>query len=216
MRRSIVDGVIELDDIGESDLLIVFAHRDAQRFAFETVSRSLRWAKLFVRDPSLRGWHNGELPGTGNDIAESATFIRKDVGLDRYERVVTLGSSMGGYAALFGALLGVEGVLAFNPQTLLDRIFPLAQPEHLRIENADLSKVVWNAPSTRFDIVIGDDAVDLCHAAHLTKQPNVRIWTLLGSSHLLSEELNRRGELSMLLRKWFQGDRSTLSNPKRC
>ena len=208
MRTTIVEGVMELADAGKDDLLIVFAHRDAQHFAFETVTAGLPCARLFVRDPSLRGWYNSGLPRVGHTVAEIAAFIQTKVNIQRYRRVVTLGSSMGGYAALlFGALLGVDRVLAFNPQTSLNRVFPISPPPEFAITYPDLASAIGQSQNTRFDLVIGnDDAADLCHAAHLVGQPGVRVWTVLGSSHLLTEELNRRGELAPLLNQWFRND----------
>ena len=36
--------------------------------------------------------------------------------------IITIGGSMGGYAALlFGSLLPVNGIIAFGPQTFIDK-----------------------------------------------------------------------------------------------
>lgn len=213
MRTVVAEGVAELvTHDGNDQLLIIFAHRDAKYFAFEAATEDLPCDRLLVRDPSLRGWYNAGLPGFGATIEEIRDSIRDRVNLQRYRRTATLGSSMGGYAAvLFGALLGVDQVLAFNAQTMLNRIFPLSPPESVTLQCSDLGPAVAATRGTRFDLVIGeDDAADLCHAAHLTALPGVSVWTVPGSSHLLTEELNRCGELKPMLRRWLEGRRMEL------
>ncbi len=189
------------------DLLLVFAHRDAERFAFTRATRDLPCHRLFARDPTGRGWYNRGIPGLGDTVQEVAASLRSVVAEHRCRRVFVLGSSMGGYAALlFGALLGADGVLAFNPQSLLDPVFPLSPPGEVEISVRDVRPAMQEGHRTRFDVVVSeDDAVDLFHLARLAALPQLHPWTVRGASHLVTEELDRRGELRPLLMQWVTG-----------
>ena len=77
--------------------------------------------RLFVRDPA-RVWYQHGVPGFGASIDEVAAALRAIIDEHGIERLVTIGSSAGGYAALaFGSLLEADLVLSFAPQTNLDR-----------------------------------------------------------------------------------------------
>jgi pimeloyl-ACP methyl ester carboxylesterase len=87
---------------------------------FEATS-GLPVKRLFVRDPALVWFQHG-VPGFGETIDEVAASLRMVVDEQEVERLVVVGSSAGGYAALaFGSLLEADLVLSFSPQTMLER-----------------------------------------------------------------------------------------------
>jgi hypothetical protein len=66
-------------------------------------------------------WYLGGLKGIGENIDDTISFLRKQI--KNYKNVIFAGCSMGGYASiLFGSILSVNHVLAWNPQTDLDYI----------------------------------------------------------------------------------------------
>ena len=70
----------------------------------------------FYIDTRTCSYHRG-IPGISNTIDETVVFLQGKIA--PYKRVIFLGISSGGYAAiLFGSLLGVSTVLAFIPQTI--------------------------------------------------------------------------------------------------
>src|ERR1700741_4509909 len=110
---------------GTSDTAIVaFSARSIEpgRFHFFSLTRFFAEpAKLLISDPS-HSWYNAGLPGIGGTIEEIAAWIGREVRGLGARRIVTMGYSMGGYAAiLFGCLTGAERAIAITPQTLLDR-----------------------------------------------------------------------------------------------
>lgn len=79
-----------------------------------------RFNKILVRDVRNMWYHRG-VPGLGHDVDEVAQGLRVLIDAIRPPRIVTIGQSMGGYAAiLFGMLLGVERIVAFGPISHLD------------------------------------------------------------------------------------------------
>ena len=61
-------------------------------------------------------WYLGSLKGIGKNINHTIAFLRKEFA--KYDKVLCIGNSAGGYASLlFGSLLKVNNVIAFRPQT---------------------------------------------------------------------------------------------------
>ena len=87
---------------------------------------------LYLRDVKIRNiknkkpegignWYIGGLSGIGKNINHTIYFLKKI--FEKYENVICMGTSMGGYASiLFGSILNVNCVIVGNPQTDLDYI----------------------------------------------------------------------------------------------
>jgi hypothetical protein len=74
----------------------------------------------FIKD-FRQSWYQEGLLGLSSDIAGTEAVLRTLIARHAPKHVVTLGVSSGGYAAiLFGALLGVDRVVAFSPQSDVD------------------------------------------------------------------------------------------------
>src|SRR4029450_10827749 len=105
-------------------MLIAFAamsHNRPPPFHFFEFTTGLPVKRLMVRDPN-RVWYQHGVPGFGSTIDEVAASLRMLIDEQGAERLVAMGSSAGGYAALaFGSLLEADLVLSFSPQTTLDR-----------------------------------------------------------------------------------------------
>ena len=90
-------------------------------FEFRNLSESLSVMRLFVRDPA-QAWYQRGLEGLTDDVKSTADHLAERIDHAGAKRVVMVGNSMGGYAALlFGALLDVDAVIAFAPQTFIGR-----------------------------------------------------------------------------------------------
>lgn len=76
--------------------------------------------KILVRD-SGNAWYHRRIDGLGDHPDETAASLRALIDAIQPGRVVTIGQSMGAYAALmYGLLLEVEQVIAFGPLSFLD------------------------------------------------------------------------------------------------
>ena len=89
------------------------------RYPYITATRPSH--KLFVMDRTNSWYHHG-VKGLYRDIEMLFEQIRVLIKAGNYRQVVCFGASMGGYLALAAATIdGVTDVLAFSPQTFLDR-----------------------------------------------------------------------------------------------
>jgi len=76
---------------------------------------------LFLKDNNV-AWYNKGIENISSDVESTLIFLRKKI--SAFEKVIFIGSSSGGYAAiLFGSLLNVNMVIAFRPQTLVSEKF---------------------------------------------------------------------------------------------
>jgi len=76
--------------------------------------------KIFLRDDQNAWYHRG-VPGLGSDVDEVAAGLRQIIDTIRPGRVITIGQSMGAYAAImFGALLDADKSIAFGPLSYLN------------------------------------------------------------------------------------------------
>lgn len=148
--------------------------------------------KLFVRDPN-RHWYNSGLPGVGPTIGEVAARIEQEVDRLAATRLITIGPSMGGYAAiLFGCMLEAERAIAIAPQTLLDHRLRHAPPADIELQAPDLKPFVRAATRTKIDVVAGwDDHIDVFHAQRIAAFPQVRVLALNYQLHELGRKFPR-------------------------
>jgi hypothetical protein len=76
--------------------------------------------KILVRD-SGNAWYHRRIAGLGEHPDETAAALRDMVRRIAPSRIITIGQSMGAYAAImFGALLEAHQVIAFGPLSFLD------------------------------------------------------------------------------------------------
>jgi len=116
-------------------------------FEFLAASSRLHVRRLFLRD--VRGiWYQRGIAGLGDSIDVTAASLRAILAEQGTESLTTIGYSAGGYAALlFGTLLGAHRVLAFEPQTCVERAWL-----------TEIGDDRWEAALRRLDGLGGPDA----------------------------------------------------------
>ena len=81
---------------------------------------AIKFNRLLVRDLENAWYHRG-VAGLGIHVDEVAAALQRFIQAIRPSRVMTIGQSMGGYAAImFGMLLQADRIVAFGPTTYLD------------------------------------------------------------------------------------------------
>jgi hypothetical protein len=128
--------------------------------------------KHFYIDLAQARYHKG-IEGMTTNIDETVSYLQKEI--QGYKKVVFLGVSAGGYAAiLFGSLLHINTVIAFIPQTKLDSQNPLYNPKYI-----DLKNIINNVTSYHLygdlDVTDINDAHHISHCENIEQFPNVHI-----------------------------------------
>lgn len=170
-------------------------------------------ATVFVRDLDQVWYHCG-VRGLSTNISETAAALRHlmaDIGA---QRVVTLGTSAGGFAAiLFGALIEAHSVIAFAPQTFLTHRLRLvhrelrwrSQVRDLRRRTQPADRVldlrsVLRRSQTPIAVHVGThERLDGTHARHIASLPCVDLkWHPAG--HNVAKHLRDTGQLEQVVR----------------
>lgn len=172
--------------------------------------------KMFVRD-FHQAWYQKGLPEVGESIDEVVTFISSEIEKRGISRVITVGTSAGGYAALlFGCLLNADEVLAFGPQTFIDsqnrefyqddrwmpKIKTLYQDLGEEMKYFDLSLTLqdFSNNQTKFKIYFDcTHSLDNAHASHIKNCNNVQLIPYEEGGHSIVKMMRDRGILKSIL-----------------
>jgi len=182
-------------------------------FEFKKILSSYKnYNQYFFRDKNQSWYHHG-LEGIANNIDEFIENLKLIT--TSYDKVIFIGNSMGGYAAvLFGVLLKVDKIIAFSPQTFIDkyrRIFYQDNRWSKQINKVyklntnsqyfNLKKVMKNS---NYDSKIkifysSSDRLDEIHVNRIKKLKNVKVLSYKVGGHNLVRELRGNNTLSQIL-----------------
>jgi hypothetical protein len=177
-------------------------------YEFFGLTRDLDINKIYLRDLSQTWYHSG-LPGISRNIEETASFLKRKASEASTDKVVLVGNSMGGYAAiLFGILLKATVVHAFSPHTFIGNRKYIRSKNRIEYLHAKFSRkyfdlrrvmaVCSNAVSCNvyYDPA---DKLDKSHAFHLKGSNNVTLFPFHGAGHCLVKALRDSGQLRDIL-----------------
>lgn len=184
-------------------------------FEFFNLMSQFAVKKLFLRDLEQTWYHNG-IKGVGDNIDAIAACIQDFITQQNVRRVIMIGNSAGGYAALlFGCLLQVDEVYAFSPQTFLSwqqclwhldfrwrrQLAKLYQSSNIEPKYLDLKPLFQSQqPRSKFQIYFCEkDRLDNLHATRMQVGANVELHKYQEGGHRLVKWLKERGELEKLL-----------------
>lgn len=116
----------------------------------------------FIIDTQQCWYHKG-IEGITHDINTTTIYLNSIINERKYDTVIFMGVSAGGYAAiLFGSLCSIHTVISFIPQTILKN------PEDKTY--SDLNQVINN--TTKYilngDLLVSDEN-DPHHISHCTR-----------------------------------------------
>lgn len=174
--------------------------------------------KLFLRDIKCKYYLTG-LKNSTKDIDETVKFIKKLISVKKYKKIIGLGCSAGGFAAiLFGNILNFTKVIAFSPQVVINNDKIEIVKDNVNAPNTCkyLSKYSTNnfytkclnlksfMPfTTSVDIHYSKSSlkgVDKRHAEYI-KHEKCDLIEYESNNHLLALELRNSGKLKEIIEK---------------
>lgn len=183
-------------------LWVSFSSRGKSKFELVKTLSKLGDDVLFVNDNTL-GYYNGEIEGLCQNPDELASII-KSFHDEKYEEIIYVGSSMGGYAAiLFGSINKPTKVLAFSPQIELNTNLSFTPSSDVDLIYDNISKNIYLAESVQFYIVLSSHPEDVYHIIGVRDAGNVNYkilpTTLIANGHNILAELSSRNiDLALL------------------
>ena len=173
--------------------------------------------KIFLRD-FHQAWYQKGVDDELDHIEKIIEYLKQIISQNEYKKVCFLGNSMGGYGAiLFGNILQVDRVLAFAPQSFINRWHRLIngdrrcqeQAENMysfknkRVDFFDLKKYLKNNPpnKTILDIFYSPNHVlDKKHAERLKKIKNVVLHPIQKGGHEVVKTVRNNGQLKAIIK----------------
>lgn len=213
------DGIVTDFSVDSKAMLITFGGIRGRFgmpiFEFFNLTANFDSQKVYLRDLE-QVWYQNGITGIGKNVDQVALYINNLVRNQNTERVVLVGNSAGGYAALlFGGLLRVDEVHAFSPQTCLSRQARFQygdyrwlleiQKLHLTRQSGDryldlLPVLQGKKGKTRFHIhYCHRHRLDRIHATRLGQCQNVVLHQYESGGHALVRQLRDNGSLARLL-----------------
>ena len=173
--------------------------------------------KLYIRDLNRMYYMEG-LVNCAPSISELQSLIESFMHSKQYKKVITMGASSGGFAALlYGNLIGADKIVAFNPQTVLsaekdtliqDSLFAVDCAQFLRSQKKDdtlyqkclnLKNFIPFEPEAIIHYSkYSHNQIDKKYAEHI-EHANCKIISHDSSTHLLALELREKNILNRLL-----------------
>jgi|TARA_B110000495_G_scaffold203404_1_gene226923 hypothetical protein len=182
---------------------------------FEFVN-SLKEKKLdviFIRD-FKQAWYSFGVEGLGKNIEETSNNLCNKI--SKYNHIITMGNSMGGYAAiLFAEMINANFSIAINPQTFIDKknreVFRdnrwndnISKIHEKIIESKyfDLKNIVSDSldKKTRHMVFFGEnEELDKNHAIRFLNNENFKIFMVKNTNHDAAKHLKNEGILDKIL-----------------
>ncbi|CAA0110536.1 Uncharacterised protein [BD1-7 clade bacterium] len=175
--------------------------------------------KIYLRDHK-RLWYHAGLYNVGNNIESIANYLRRYTTHSSTNKVVVIGSSGGGYAALlFGHILQADEVHAFSAKTTINPILRFMRndlPKRNRLKRMlyllskgekryfNIERIFRLHPNhkTSYHIYFScNHERDTFHALRVKHIPNVHLHPYEYNRHNLVAFLKKEGELSSILKQ---------------
>jgi hypothetical protein len=209
---------VMVDRVADAAVLLVsfavFPGADGKAaFDFVGVTSQLPATRVFFRDPKML-WYQMGVENVGRTVPEVAAYVKRLRMQEQVNRVVVIGNSGGGFAAiLFGTLAGADEIHAFNPSTKLLVESDTSYPEQLALLHReagldnpyiDLRKILLQKPDANPAIYIhysSGDKKDRHQAQYLRDIPHVHLLQYPFVSHHLARYLAKRGVLTEIVQE---------------
>ena len=195
-------------------------------FEFFGLTSGLDVDKLYVRDHG-QAWYQAGLPGVASNLGAIADYLRDTIAEADARRVVMVGNSMGGYAAMvFGALVGADVVHSFAPQSFVDHLhrlwhrdtrwrkqmramYRLPENRHLDARRLLAGRRAGCPIHVYYD---AGDRLDAIHAERLDGLPGIELHAYSSGGHGVVRHMKASGELQGLLQGAISGDAPSPAN----
>ncbi|PVE23431.1 hypothetical protein DC522_15590 [Microvirga sp. KLBC 81] len=191
-------------------LLIVFAYIN-QKVGTRSHSSFLNeidCKKLFL-NPGQNAWYQTGVPGIASSYAELAALLVDVKAAHPDHKILCLGHSMGGFAALgFGLHIGADRILASVPEYILKRPGSLSarHMSEISIQCGDLSKILAQNTQSQITVLVGSrNLFDVSMAEGIAALTPAEV-IALNSDHGTFPYLRDNKKLSALLKAFVKGD----------
>jgi hypothetical protein len=184
-------------------------------FEFKKTISAIQCDKIYIRDFEQAWYHKG-ISKEINSIDELEKLLNNILSKNNYKKICFIGNSMGAYAAiLLGTILDVDNILAFAPQSFIDKsnrlinfdfrwkkqISSIYKYKKRKKIFFDLKKHLLNSTyKTNINIYYSPFyKLDKIHSERLQNNKNIFLHTISEGGHNIVKTIRDNGELSSII-----------------
>jgi len=200
---------------GSKKLIIFFAAQNMMpgKYNFFQMGREIEENLLFVNDLTNQWYQNG-IDGLGDTFEETIATIKKWIEYLDIEEVYTLGTSMGGYAAIMYGVHLNASVLSFAPEIILQTPYSRSKKKiqkKTKVLYSDL-RVLMEGYGKPITVISGEcDVLDIYFAGLLIPTETLNVITIKGADHYLPTYLTRASYTTRLIRTFYEAGKPDVS-----
>ena len=190
-------------------------------FEFFNSISDIQCDKIYFRDFN-QAWYQKGVDSELNHIDKIIEYLEGIINSKKYDKICFLGNSMGGYASiLFGSILNVDKVIAFAPQTFINKfnrkltsdkrweeqIEKVYVYKDKRKKFFDLKKCLRRKKSFKTQIHIyysPNHVLDKKHAERLKFKTNIILHPIGEGGHSVVKTIRNQGELKTIIKATFE------------
>lgn len=185
-----------------SKLVILFSaiNMKENQFNFWQLGREIDANIIFVNDPSNQWYLNG-IPSLGTSLDRTMLCLREWIDYLDITDVYSVGTSMGGHAAIHYGIELNANILSFPAEVILGEEYSRSI-KHLEkdiVKKDFLLEKIVNFNKTIHMIIGESTPKDLINASYIRKFENVKVHSLLGVDHYVPSVISRSSKLYTLL-----------------
>lgn len=185
-----------------SKLVIFFSaiNMKENQFNFWQLGREIDANIIFVNDPSNQWYLNG-IPSLGTSLDQTMLCLREWIDYLDITDVYSVGTSMGGHAAIHYGIELNANILSFPAEIIL-REKHSRSIKHLErdiVKKEFLLEKIDHFNKTIHMIIGESTPKDLINASYIRKFENVKVHSLLGVDHYVPSVISRSSKLYTLL-----------------
>ena len=187
---------------GSAKLVIFFSaiNMKENQFNFWQLGREINENVIFVNDPSNQWYLNG-IPSLGKSLDQTVLRLKEWITHLNADEVYTVGTSMGGHAAIHYGIELNANILSFPAEIILGEPYSRSI-QHLKsdiVKKDFLLEKIANFDKNIHMIVGESTPKDLINAGYIKSFENVKVYSLLGADHYVPSVISRSSKLYTLL-----------------
>lgn len=201
---------------GSKKLIIFFAAQNMKpgKYNFFQMGKEIDENLLFVNDLSNQWYQNG-IDSLGETFEETINVIQQWIKHLNIDEVYTLGTSMGGYAAIMYGVHLNANILSFAPEIILKTPYSRSKKKiraKTKIHYPNLEEIIkgYTKPIT---VICGEsDVLDIYFAGLLTPTKTLQVITIKGADHYIPTFLTRASYTTNIVRTFYQSGKPDMNN----
>jgi capsular polysaccharide export protein len=200
---------------GSKKLIIFFAAQDMKpgKYNFFQMGKEIEENVFFVNDLTDQWYQNG-IESFGETFESTIDVLQKWIRHLKIDEVYTLGTSMGGYAAIMYGVHLNANILSFAPEIILKTPYSRSKKKiraKTKIHYLSLNELMkgYTKPIT---VICGEsDVLDIYFTGLLTPTKTLQVITIKGADHYIPMFLTRASYTTNMVRTFYQSGKPDMN-----